>query len=61
MSEVGDHTLEEPFDDAVLVYSTTSEFITSLQYVVFSGSFQVPAFYFTMHDSSLSTIEGMSV
>lgn len=40
-------------DAAVLFTPSTSEELISQQYVVFSATFQVPAFYFTLHDTSL--------
>lgn len=40
-------------EDATVCYvSAQHESLTSRQYVVYSASFQVPAFYFTIHDSS---------
>lgn len=40
-------------DVAVLFAPSTSEELISQQYVVFSATFQVPAFYFSLHDTSL--------
>ena len=41
-------------DDASEVFtSAIYESLTAQQYVVHSATFQVPAFYFTIHDSSL--------
>ena len=40
-------------DDTVC--ESSSEVLTCTQYVVHSATFQVPAFYFTLHDSSTCT------
>lgn len=42
-----------PVDDASELAMSTHESLTAQQYVVYSATFQVPAFYFTVHDSSL--------
>jgi hypothetical protein len=47
---------EQPYPDddaAVLSVSSAADELISQQYVAFSATFQVPAFYFTLHDSSL--------
>jgi ubiquitin-like-conjugating enzyme ATG10 len=45
-----DDIAEEDKDDATLLQSHSTSLI-STQYVVYSATFQVPAFYFTIHDS----------
>jgi ubiquitin-like-conjugating enzyme ATG10 len=45
-----DDVAEEDKDDATLLQSHSTS-LTSTQYVVYSATFQVPAFYFTIHDS----------
>lgn len=46
-----DH-LESVYDDATLPQLNPDLRFVCHQYVVYSLSFQVPAFYFTIHDSS---------
>lgn len=51
-----DDDLEDssPADDASeLLTTATHESLAAQQYVVHSATFQVPTFYFTIHDSSL--------
>jgi hypothetical protein len=43
---------ESPYDAAVANVINVHESLTCHQYVVYSATFQVPAFYFTIHDSS---------
>lgn len=45
-----DDIAEEDNDAATLIHSHSTS-LTSTQYVVYSATFQVPAFYFTIHDS----------
>jgi hypothetical protein len=40
-------------DAAALSMPVTHESLTAQQWIVYSTTFQVPAFYFTMHNSSL--------
>lgn len=42
--------LTEPEDDAALSQSYQAQTVISNQYVVYSSTFQVPTFYFTVHD-----------
>ena len=43
--------LTEPDDDGTLTGSHTAA-LTCKQYIVYSATFQVPAFYFTLNDTS---------
>ncbi|KAJ6614323.1 hypothetical protein B0H10DRAFT_2045703 [Mycena sp. CBHHK59/15] len=45
---------DEPLDEATA--PTPPESLTCMQYIVFSVTFQVPAFYFTIHDASGSPL-----
>ncbi|TFK43610.1 hypothetical protein BDQ12DRAFT_187372 [Crucibulum laeve] len=47
---------EETEDDATVTIHPTHEQLTCKQYVVYSASFQVPAFYFTIHNSNGSPL-----
>lgn len=47
--ELSDELMESE-DDATLPQSRAPDTVSN-QYVVYSATFQVPAFYFTMHDS----------
>ncbi|KAJ6599142.1 hypothetical protein DFH09DRAFT_26429 [Mycena vulgaris] len=45
---------EEDVDDATA--AAPAETLTCMQYIVYSATFQVPAFYFTLHDASGSPL-----
>lgn len=52
---IEDPILEEDMNyitDEALCSSELSVVLSAQQYVVYSPTFQVPAFYFTIHDSS---------
>jgi len=51
-SDTVDAELESPDDVATANFINAHESLTSRQYVVYSATFQVPAFYFIIHDSS---------
>ena len=49
-----DNAVQEDVDDAVVDHdqgSSARNLISARQYVVYSPTFRVPVFYFTMHDS----------
>ncbi|KAJ7700006.1 hypothetical protein B0H17DRAFT_1048224 [Mycena rosella] len=46
--------IDEDLDDATAI--APAETLTCLQYIVYSATFQVPAFYFTLHDASGSPL-----
>lgn len=52
--DLDDDFQEDVIDEAVVMGSSGHESLTSKQYVVHSATFQVPAFYFTIHDSRMS-------
>jgi Autophagocytosis associated protein, active-site domain len=49
--DLNDACLED--DASVLSMSDAHESLIAQQYVVYSATFQVPAFYFTLHNSRL--------
>ncbi|KIM90712.1 hypothetical protein PILCRDRAFT_59000 [Piloderma croceum F 1598] len=55
-----DGVAEEDNDDATLIQSHSTS-LTSTQYVVYSATFQVPAFYFTIHDSHGSPLSSTDI
>ena len=58
-----DNPVHEDVDDAVIDHdqgSSARDFISARQYVVYSPTFRVPAFYFTMHDSRTCLRLGMA-
>jgi hypothetical protein len=42
---------EDVVEDPAVAHSTSSEYFTCGQSITFSPTFQVPVFYFTIHDS----------
>ena len=42
---------DEPEDDDLATAQVTACTLNFVQFVVYSATFQVPAFYFTLHDS----------
>ncbi|KAF5364190.1 hypothetical protein D9756_000697 [Leucocoprinus leucothites] len=58
---LGEEVLEEEHDATVLSATSETESFTCQQYVVFSSTFRVPAFYFLLSDSSGSPLPLLEV